>query len=145
MVDQKADKRFDVLDRRIDAVDRKVDAVRQEISVEFKAVRGEMAQGFARMEQQISAENHAVRADLVKHYSQLDRKIDAQAEHYQQSHNQLLTSMGSAARSYEEYWRDKKLSDNMLRELREDVEELKKRDMEKAAAIEKIEKQIKAA
>jgi predicted RNase H-like nuclease (RuvC/YqgF family) len=104
-----------------------------------------MAQGFARMEQQISAENQAVRADLVKHYSQLDRKIDAQAEHYQQSHNQLLSSMDSAARSYEEYWRDKKLSDNMLRELREEVEKLKKHDMEKAAAIEKIENQIKAA
>jgi predicted nucleic acid-binding Zn-ribbon protein len=156
----KFDKRFDALDRQIDAVDQKVDAVRQETAAEFKAVRGEiaqvrqettmefktvrneMAQGFANMGQQMTAEIQSVRNDMVKYYSQLDGKIDENDARYQQRHNQLLTGMDVMARNYEQFVHARDIIDAEHRDLKKDVETLKKRDMEKAAAIDKIEKEI---
>ncbi|MDZ7290893.1 MAG: hypothetical protein ONB44_14685 [candidate division KSB1 bacterium] len=141
----KFDQRFDALDRRIDAVDQKVDAVRQETAAEFKAVREEMAQGFDSLRQEFESEMKHVSDAAYAHYLRIETEAQARAEYHQQCLNNLQTSMDASTRGYDEYWRDKNLSDNMLRELREDVEELKRRDMEKAAAIEKIERQIKAA
>ncbi|MCI0697453.1 hypothetical protein L0337_36275 [candidate division KSB1 bacterium] len=167
----KFDQRFDALDRRIDAVDQKVgaigqkvDIVRQETAAEFKAVRdemtqglatvrgemtqglaaarSEMTQGFANMRQQMTAEIQSVRNDMVKYYSQLDRKIDENDERYQQRHNQLLTGMDVMAKNYEQFGHDSAIIDAEHRDLKKDVEILKKRDMEKAAAIDKIEKEI---
>jgi hypothetical protein len=122
---------------------------RQETAAEFQAVRGEIAQGrqetaqhFDDLEQRMDVGLQSVRNDVVEHYSKLERKGEAQAEHYEKQHNQLLTAMDSASRKYDEYWRDSQFTTGALRELRHDVEELKKRDMEKAAAIEKIQKEI---
>ncbi len=165
------DKRFDTLDRKIDAVDQKVDVVRQETAAEFKTVReeiaqvrqetaaefktvrgemaqrfdtvrGEMTQGFENTGKTMTAEIQSVRNDLVKHYSQLDRKIDENDERYQQRHNQLLTGMDVMAKNYEQFGHDSAIIDAEHRDLKRDVETLKKRDVEKAAAIDKIEKEI---
>jgi hypothetical protein len=122
---------------------------RQETAAEFQAVRGEIAQGrqetaqhFDDLEQRMDVGLQSVRNDVIEHYSKLERKGETQAEHYEKQHNQLLTAMDSASRKYDEYWRDSQFTTGALRELRHDVEELKKRDMEKAAAIEKIQKEI---
>jgi hypothetical protein len=45
-------------------------------------------------------------------------------------------------KNYEQFMRDRDIIDAEHRDLKKDVENLKKRDMEKAAAIDKIEKEI---
>jgi hypothetical protein len=152
--------RLDKIDQRLETLEQNTVAEfkvvreeiaqgRQETAAEFQAVRGEIAQGrqetaqhFDDLEQRMEVGLQSVRNDVVEHYSKLERKGEAQAEHYEKQHNQLLTAMDSASRKYDEYWRDSQFTTGALRELRHDVEELKKRDMEKAAAIEKIQKEI---
>jgi CII-binding regulator of phage lambda lysogenization HflD len=166
-VDQKADQRFDALDRGIDAVDRKVDALRQETVAEFKAVRGEMAQGFANSEERTAAEFKAVRdemaqgfdslrqefkAELQKEFenygaktypifTRLENKTNALEERFS-SFNQQFTGMDVMVKNYEQFKNDSAIIDAEHQDLKRDVENLKKRDMEKAAAIEKIEKDL---
>jgi hypothetical protein len=117
-------------------------AVRGEMAQGLAAVRGEMAQGFANMGKTITAEIQSVRNDVVKYYSQRDRKIDENDERYQQRHNQLLTGMDVMAKNYEQFGHNSAIIDAEHRDLKKDVETLKKRDMEKTAAIDKIEKEI---
>jgi len=169
-LDEKIDQRFDALDRRIDTVDRKVDAVdqkvdavwqettaefkavraemtqmRQENTAEFKAVRGEMTQGFDVLWQQFKAEMKHVSDAAYEHYLRIETDAKSRAEYYQQSLNNLQTAMDTAAKNYDDFKENRDRFDAGIRELQQEVKELKKRDMEKAAAIEKIEEQLKAA
>ncbi len=166
------DQRFDALDQRIDAVDRKVDtfkqetaaefkAIRQETAAEFQAMRQETAQGFDSLRQEFKTDmvqsfaafRLEVKADMQKefekhgagiyqYFSRVENELKTEIVELRDNQRQLLTSFDAAAHNYEEYRRDRLLSDRMLYKLRDDVEELKKRDMEKAAAIDKIEKEI---
>ena len=163
-LDKKIDQRFDALDRGIDTVDRKVDAVRQETAAEFKAVREETAQGFANMEKRTAAEFKTVRAETAQgfdalwqkfkaemkhvsdaayeHYLRIETDAKSRAEYYQKSLNNLQTGMDPMTKKYEQFGRDSAIIDAEHQDLKSDVETLKKRDMEKAAAIEKIEKEV---
>lgn len=170
-LDQKIDQRFDALDRRIDTVDRKVDAVdrkvdtvdqkgdtfRQETAAEFKAIRGEMTQGLASVRGEMAHGSDLLRqefkSELQKQfkeqgdkiyplYTSLENKIDALDEKYGPMITQLHTGMDPMARNYQQFVRDRVVIDAEHQDLKRDVETLKKRDMEKAAAIEKIEKEI---
>jgi hypothetical protein len=60
----------------------------------------------------------------------------------QDNQRKLLTGMDPMARNYEQFVHDRDIIDAEHRDLKRDVETLKKRDMEKAAAIDKIEKEI---
>jgi hypothetical protein len=143
----------------------------QRNEAEFKAVRDEMAQGFAGMEQRNEAEFKAVRNEMAQGfdsqrqefrtepqrefekygamthplYTKLEEKVDALDRKFSTALTQLLTGMDVMAKNYEQFGRDRVIIDAEHQDLKEDIETLKKRDMEKAAAIEKIEKQIKAA
>lgn len=158
------DRKVDVVDQKVDAVDRKGDAVRpetttelkiarQETAAEFKAVRNDMAQGFANirqettqsfanLEQKMTAEFHITRNDMVKYYSQIDNDAKADKAELRREYNQLLTGMDVMTSNYEQFGHDSAIIDAEHQDLKRDVESLKKRDMEKAAAIEKIEKEI---
>lgn len=150
--------------KRLDKIDQHLETFEQDTAAELKAVRdemtqglttvrgemrqglvtvrGEMTQSFVNMGKTMTAEIQSVHNDLVKHYSQLDRKIDENDERYQQRHNQLLTGLDVMAKNYEQFGHDSAIIDAEHRDLKKDVETLKKRDMEKAAAIDKIEKEI---
>ncbi len=170
-LDKKIDQRFDMLDRRIDgvdqkvdAVDQKVDAVRQEAAVEFKTIRGEMAQGLNAVRSETAQGLDAVRSEMTQGFDSLRRELvaemkhvsDGAYEHYLRIENErradiaefrdnqrrLLTSYDNAAKNYDQFANDSKIIDAEHQDLKRDVETLKKRDMEKAAAIEKIEKEI---
>jgi hypothetical protein len=119
-----------------------LDAVRGEMGQGFDAVRGEMGQGFDTLRQDFKVELKHVSDVAYEHYLRIESEAKARAEHYQQSLNNLQTGQDAAARDYDEYWRDRNLRKLAFDELQQDVEELKKRDMEKAAAIEKIQKEI---
>jgi hypothetical protein len=114
----------------------------QETIVEFKAVRGEMTQGFDALRQDFKVELRHVSDAAYEHYLRIEGEAKARAEYYQQSLNNLQIGQDAAARDYDEYWRDRNLRKLAFDELQKDVEELKKRDMEKAAAIEKIQQEI---
>jgi len=171
----KFDQRFDSLDRRIDAVDQKIDAVRQETAAEFKAsrqeaaaefkaVRKEMTQGFDSLRQEFKSdmakgfdlfrqeiktdmqkqfEKHG--ADIHQHISRVETELKAEIAEVRHNQRYLTTGMDAAAKNYENFTHDKAIMNAEIKDLQRHVEELKKRDMEKAAAIEKIEKPIKAA
>lgn len=163
-LDKKIDQRFDMLDRRIDGVDQKVgtvdqkvDAVRQETSAEFKTIRGEMAQGLnavrSEMTQGFDLLRQEFKTELQKEfekygaktypmYTKLENRINALDEKFSPMITQLLTGMDPMARNYEQFTRDRDVIDAEHQDLKRNVETLKKRDMEKAAAIEKIEKEI---
>ncbi len=115
---------------------------RQEAAAEFEAVRGEMAQGLDALRQDFKVELKHVSDAAHEHYLRIESEAKARAEYYQQSLNNLQTDQDAAARDYDEYWRDRNLRKLAFDELQQDLEELKKRDMEKAAAIEKIQKEI---
>lgn len=160
----KFDKRFDALDRKIDAVDQKVDVVRQETAAEFKAVRGEIAQvrqeaamefktvrsemahGFDSLRQEIKAEmqkeleKHG--AGIHQHITQVENGLRAEIADIRDNQRYLTTGMDNAAKNYEHFTNDRKIMDAEIHDLQRNVETLKKRDMEKAAAIDKIEKEI---
>jgi hypothetical protein len=144
---------------------------RRETTTEFKAVRGEMAQGFANSEERTAAEFKAVRgamaqgfdslrqefkaelqkefekhgAGIHQHISRVENELKAETAELRREHSQLLTGMDVMAKNYEQFTRDRDILDAEHQDLKRDVENLKKRDMEKAAAIERIEKLIKAA
>jgi len=167
-LDKKIDQRFDALDRRIDAVDQKVDtvdqkvdAIRQETAAEFKAVRGEMAQGLDSLRQEFT--NDMTKAfesfhqkfkaemqkefekqgnDIKQYFLQVASEYKADSEELRREHRQLLTGMDSETGEHEEFRNDRIIIDAEIHDLQRNVEELKKRDMEKAAAIEKIENEI---
>jgi len=141
----KFDQRFDALDQKIDAVDRKVDALRQETAAEFKAVRNEMTQGFDSLRQEFKAEMKHVSNAAYEHYLRIETERRADAAEYRSERRQLLTAMDTAAKNYDAFKENRDSFNDGIRDLQHEVKELKKRDMEKAAAIEKIEKQIKAA
>lgn len=170
-LDKKIDQRFDMLDRRIDgvdqkvdSVDQKVDAVRQEAAVEFKTIRGEMTQGLNAVRSETAQGLDAVRSEMTQGFDSLRRELvaemkhvsDGAYEHYLRIENErradiaefrdnqrrLLTSYDNAAKNYDQFANDSKIIDAEHQDLKRDVETLKKRDMEKAAAIEKIEKEI---
>ena len=163
-LDKKIDQRFDMLDRRIDGVDQKVDAVRQEAAVEFKTIRGEMTQGLNAVRSETAQGLDAVRSEMTQGFDSLRRELvaemkhvsDGAYEHYLRIENErradiaefrdnqrrLLTSYDNAAKNYDQFANDSKIIDAEHQDLKRDVETLKKRDMEKAAAIEKIEKEI---
>jgi F0F1-type ATP synthase membrane subunit b/b' len=140
------DQRFDALDRKIDAVDQKVDAVRQETAAGINAVRGEMAQGFDSLRQEFKAElqkefeKHG--AGIYQHISRVETELKAETAELRSEHRQLLTGMDAMVKNYENYTHDRAISDAKLHDLQRDVETLKKKDMEKAAAIDKIEKEV---
>jgi chromosome segregation ATPase len=152
----KIDQRFDAIDQRFDAVDQKVDAFRQETTAEFKAVREEMTQGlhslrqdfttkFDSLHQELTTRMDGVSEAAYQHYLRIENEAKASSERYEQRHNQLLTAMDTAAKNYDDFKENKDSFNERLNELQHEVKELKKHDMEKAAAIEKIEKQLKAA
>jgi uncharacterized phage infection (PIP) family protein YhgE len=183
------DQRFDALDRKIDTVDQKVDTVRQETAEEFKAVRGEIAQG----QQETAEEFKAVRGEIAQgrletatefkavrgemgqgfsqireetaqgfdslrkhfetemkhvsngayeHYLRIENERRADVAEFRENQRQLLTGMDAMVRNYENYRDESIVRDATISDLQRDVETLKKRDMEKAAAIDKIEKEI---
>ena len=152
-LDKKIDQRFDMLDRRIDGVDQKVDAVRQEAAVEFKtvrdemaeglnAVRSEMTQGFDSLRRELVAEMKHVSDGAYEHYLRIENERRADIAEFRDNQRRLLTSYDNAAKNYDQFANDSKIIDAEHQDLKRDVETLKKRDMEKAAAIEKIEKEI---
>lgn len=159
-LDKKIDQRFDMLDRRIDgvdqkvdSVDQKVDAVRQEAAVEFKTIRGEMAeglnavrsemtQGFDSLRRELVAEMKHVSDGAYEHYLRIENERRADIAEFRDNQRRLLTSYDNAAKNYDQFANDSKIIDAEHQDLKRDVETLKKRDMEKAAAIEKIEKEI---
>jgi len=81
-------------------------------------------------------------AGIHQHFSRVENELKAENAELRDNQRKLLTAFDASARDYEEYRRDRVLSDGMLYKLRDDVEDLKKRDMEKAAAIDKVEKQM---
>jgi len=196
LLDEKIAQRFDALDRKIDAVDKKVDAVdrkvdahRQETAAEFKAVRGEMAQGLNSLRQEFTTQLESSRQEFstqletsrqelttqlessrqefstkldslrqelttkmdgvseaaYQHYLRIEKGAQAKAEYYQQSLNNLQTAMDTSAKNYDDFKENRERFNDKIHELQSEVKELKKRDMEKAAAIERIEKQLNAA
>jgi chromosome segregation ATPase len=133
-VDRKVDavdQKVDAVDRKVDAVDRKVDAVDREVAALKLELKADLQKEF---------EKHS--AGIYQHFSRIENELKADIAELRDNQRKLLTSFDAAARNYEEYQRDRLLSDRILYKLRDDVEELKKRDMEKAAAIDKIEKEI---
>jgi len=112
-------------------------------------VRGEMTQGFDLLRQEfkveLQREFEQYGAKTYPFYTRLENKIDALDEKFSTALNQLLTGMDPMTRNYQQFVRDRDIIDAEHQDLKRAVETLKKRDMEKAAAIEKIEKQIKAA
>lgn len=119
---------------------------RQENVTEFKAVRGEMAQGFDSLRQEFKTE---MQQEFEKHGSQIHQHIDrvesnlkAEIADVRDNQRYLTTGMDGMSKNFEKYWMDSKLRDAEIGDLQRDVETLKKRDMEKAAAIQKIEKDI---
>lgn len=148
-LEQKIDQRFDALDHRIDAVERKVDAVdqkvdtfRQEFAVESKAVRAEMAQGLDLLRRELLAAMKHVSDGAYEHYLRIENERRVDIAEFRENQRQLLTSHDNAAKNYNQFSNDSKIIDAEHQDLKRDVETLKKRDMEKAAAIEKIEKKI---
>jgi len=144
-LDQKIDQRFDALDRKIDAVDGKVDAVDQKVeTVDRKGdtFRQETAENFVKFDQKMMAEFRVTRADIVKYYSQIESDAKADKAELHREYNKLLTGMDPMTRNYQQFTRDRDIIDAEHQDLKRNVETLKKRDMEKAAAIEKIEKEI---
>lgn len=159
-LDKKIDQRFDMLDRRIDGVDhkvntldQKVDTVRQETAAEFKtirsetaqglnAVRGEMTQGFDLLRRELVAEVKQISDGAYEHYLRIENERRVEAAEYRDNQRRLLTSYDNAAKNYEQFTHDRIIIDAEHQDLKRNVETLKKRDMEKAAAIEKIEKEI---
>ena len=158
------DQKVDSVDQKVDAVDQKVDAVRQEAAVEFKTIRGEMTQGLNAVRSETAQGLDAVRSEMTQGFDSLRRELvaemkhvsDGAYEHYLRIENErradiaefrdnqrrLLTSYDNAAKNYDQFANDSKIIDAEHQDLKRDVETLKKRDMEKAAAIEKIEKEI---
>ena len=164
----KFDQRFDALDQKIDRIDQKNTAEfkavrgeiaqgRQETAAEFKAVRGEMvqglaavrgemAQGFDSLRQEIKAEmqkefeKHG--AGIHQHITQMKNDLRADIADIRNNQRYLTTGMENAAKNYEQFTHDRAIMDAEIKDLQRNVETLKKRDMEKAAAIDKIEKEI---
>ncbi len=155
------DQRFDALDRKIDAVDQKVDVVRQETAAEFKAVRGEMgrsfdslreefksdmAQAFNSFRQEIKTEmqrefeKHG--DDIKQHFERSLNELKVEIADVRDNQRHLTTGMENAAKNYEQFTHDRTIMDAEIHDVQRDVDTLKKRDMEKAAAIDKIEKEI---
>jgi hypothetical protein len=138
-----------------------LDAVRGEMAQGLEAVRGEMTQGFDSLRQEF-------RSDMAKTFEAFHQKFSAemQKEFEKQGndikqyflqpvneykadnaelcreHGQLLIGLDSETREHEKFRNDRIIIDAEIYDLQRDVEELKKRDMEKAAAIEKIQKEI---
>jgi predicted nuclease with TOPRIM domain len=121
-------------------------AVRGEMAQGFAAVRGEMAQGFDSLRHEFKAElqkefeKHG--AGIHQHISRVENELKAENAELRGEHRQLLTGMDNAAKNYEQFSDDRKIMDAEIHDLQRNVETLKKRDMEKAAAIDKIEKEI---
>ncbi len=119
---------------------------REETAAEFKTVRGEMAQGFDSLRQEFKAEfqkefeKHG--AGIHQHISRVENELKAENVELRSEHRQLLTGMDTMTKNYDNYKNDRVISDAELRDVQRNVETLKKRDMEKAAAIDKIEKEI---
>jgi hypothetical protein len=105
-----------------------------------------MAQGFVSLRQEFKAELQKefekYGAGVHNQFVRLENKVDALDEKYTINHNQLLTGMDAMTKNYDNYKNDRVISDAELHDVQRDVETLKKRDMEKAAAIDKIEKEI---
>jgi chromosome segregation ATPase len=108
----------------------------------FADIRKETSQKFENLEQRMMAEFQATRSDMVKYYSQLDKDSKADKAELRREYSQLLTNMDPMTRNYQQFVRDRDIIDAEHQDLKRDVDTLKKRDMEKAAAIEKIEKDL---
>jgi DNA repair exonuclease SbcCD ATPase subunit len=165
-------KRLDKIDQRLEKLEQNTTAEfksvreeiargRQETAAEFKAVRGEMAQGFDSLRQEFRSdmakafesfhqkfsaemqkEFEKQGNDLKRYFSQAVSEYKADSEELRREHRQLLTGLDSEAHEHEKFRNDRIVIDAEIHDLQRDVEELKKRDMEKAAAIEKIQKEI---
>jgi hypothetical protein len=143
--------------KRLDKIDQRLESFEQNTTAEFKAVRGEMAQGLnavrGEMAQGFDSLRQEFKTDLQKEfekygaktypiYERLENKGNAMEAKFDTRFNQLLTAMDTSAKNYERFDHDSAIIDAEHQDLKRDVEILKKRDMEKAAAIEKIEKEI---
>jgi len=150
--------------KRLDKIDQRLQSFEQNTVAEFKAVRGEMAQSFDSLRQEFKSDmtngfdslRQEFKTDLQKElekygagvyqwYTRLENKVAALDEKFTVNHNQLLTAMDTAAKNYDDFKENRESFNDGIRDLQHEVKELKKRDMEKAAAIEKIEQQLKAA
>jgi hypothetical protein len=164
----KIDQRLETLEQNtaaeLKSVHEEIALGRQETAAEFKAVRGEMAQGFQRtdtefksvreeMAQGFDSLRQEFKAELQNEfekygaktfpfYTRLENKVEALDEKFSTALNILHIGMDEMAKNYEQFGRDSAIIDAEHQDLKRDVETLKKRDMEKAAAIEKIEKEI---
>ena len=166
------DRRIDAVDQKVDAGRQEtaaefkavrgemahgLDAVRGEMAHGLDAVRGEMAQGLGAVRSEMAQGSDLLRqefkSELQKQfkehgdktyplYTKLENKLDTLEIKFDTKHNQLLTGMDVMARNYDQFSKDSKIIDAEHQDLKRNVETLKKRDMEKAAAIEKIEKEI---
>jgi len=166
------DQKIDAVDQKVDALDQKntaeFKAVRSEIAqgreetaAEFKAVRGEMAQGldslrqefrndmtkaFESFHQKFSAEMQKEFEkqgnDIKQYFLQSVSEYKADSAELRREHRQLLISLDSETHEHEKFRNDRIIIDAEIHDLQRNVEELKKRDMEKAAAIEKIQQEI---
>ncbi|MDZ7361632.1 MAG: hypothetical protein ONB46_13045 [candidate division KSB1 bacterium] len=116
-----------------------LDSLRQELTID-------MTKAFESFHQKFKAEMHEEfekHAEGIKQYflkSVSEYKADS--DELRRQHRQLLTGMDPMARNYQQFVHDRDIIDAEHQDLKRDVENLKKRDMEKAAAIEKIEKEI---
>jgi uncharacterized protein involved in exopolysaccharide biosynthesis len=159
--------RLDHIDQRLETLEQNTAAEfkavreeiaqgRQETAAEFKAVRGEMAQGLdavrGEMAQGFDSLRHEFKTELQKEfenygaktfpiYARLESKTNALEERFN-TFNQQFTGMEVMGKNYEQFMRDRDIIDAEHQDLKKDVDTLKKRDMEKAAAIDKIEREI---
>ncbi len=134
-----------------------LEAVRSEMTQGLGTVRGEMTQGLeavrSEMMQSFDLLRREFKTDLQKEfekygaktypiYARLENKGNALEAKFDTRFNQLLTAMDASAKNYERFDHDSAIINAEHQDLKRDVETLKKRDMEKAAAIEKIEKEV---
>jgi chromosome segregation ATPase len=122
-----------------------LESVRGEMAQGLENARGEMAQGFDSLRQEFKAEMKHVSNAAYEHYLRIETERRADVAEYRSERRQLLTAMDTSAKNYENFKENRERFDGKIHELQSEVKELKKRDMEKAAAIERIEKQLKAA
>ncbi|MCG3121120.1 MAG: hypothetical protein ALAOOOJD_04074 [bacterium] len=139
-------KRLDKIDQRLETFEQNTAAefrtVRGEMAQGLEAVRGEMTQGFDSLRQEFKTELQHVSDNAYEHYLRIENERRADLAEFRENQRKLLTGMDSRMKEHEQIRNDHLIIDAEHQDLKKNVETLKKRDMEKAAAIAKIEKDL---
>lgn len=150
-------KRLDKIDQRLETFEQNtaaefrtvrgemaqgLEAVRGEMAQGLEAVHGEMAQGFDSLRQEFKTELQHVSDNAYEHYLRIENERRADLAEFRENQRKLLTGMDSIMKEHEQIRNDHLIIDAEHQDLKNNVETLKKRDMEKAAAIAKIEKDL---